>query len=284
MVGPLRRLISRLIWSLPDWVLLRLLSMRHTLSGTDVEGVLVNDGGVYMVMERGTGRTIAVPHRLRLAVFNPGIGARLRSLAESYCLETSMIKPGDLVIDCGANCGELGLWVRALGARYMAFEPDPAAFAALKHNVGAGHASSRALSDETGTAVLAMATATADSSLVGVNKRGGLNIPVHTIRLDDVVRDQGVESIRVLKVEAEGFEPEVLNGAIEALGLTDIVTVDAGPERQGHNTVPEVTRILVSRGFLLRAANLRSGRFLFVSARVIDCDPRPSSCFERRDH
>ena len=44
----------------------------------------------------------------------------------------SMLKPGDLVLDCGANVGAVTGPLAETGATVHAFEPDPFAFEKLK--------------------------------------------------------------------------------------------------------------------------------------------------------
>lgn len=44
-------------------------------------------------------------------------------------------RPGELWLDLGANVGAFTVWAIAHGAKVVAFEPEPANFAMLKHNV-----------------------------------------------------------------------------------------------------------------------------------------------------
>ena len=57
-------------------------------------------------------------------------------------------------------------------------------------------------------------------------------MPIEVIALDSLSIDT---PIKVFKVEAEGYEPEVLEGAIETLKLVEYVTVDFGAERGKNN-------------------------------------------------
>jgi len=61
----------------------------------------------------------------------------------------AMLKPGDLVMDCGANVGKITTQVACTGAAVLAYEPDPFAFGQLSkscadlpnvalHNVAVG--------------------------------------------------------------------------------------------------------------------------------------------------
>ncbi|MFK7879807.1 FkbM family methyltransferase [Roseobacter sp.] len=51
-----------------------------------------------------------------------------KGLMQGIC---SMLKPGDVALDCGANVGDVTLMLAQTGADVQAFEPDPYAFARL---------------------------------------------------------------------------------------------------------------------------------------------------------
>lgn len=56
-----------------------------------------------------------------------------KSWAEGYMTAiTAMLKPGDLVMDCGANMGVVTAVLAATGADVIAYEPDPFAFGTLQ--------------------------------------------------------------------------------------------------------------------------------------------------------
>ena len=68
------------------------------------------------------------------------------------------------------------------------------------------------------------------------------------------------KNIKLLKIEAEGAEPEVLSGAIATLKNTEYISVDYGNERgkDGLSTVVEVVNILISNNFeFIGDSNLR---------------------------
>ena len=50
--------------------------------------------------------------------------------------------------------------------------------------------------------------------------------PVEVIRLDDYMQQAGVESINLLKIDTQGFEPEVLEGLGSRLENVDIVLTE----------------------------------------------------------
>ena len=56
-----------------------------------------------------------------------------KAWAEGYMTAiTAMLKPGDLVMDCGANMGVVTTVLAATGADVLAYEPDPYAFSVLE--------------------------------------------------------------------------------------------------------------------------------------------------------
>jgi FkbM family methyltransferase len=166
-------------------------------------------------------------------------------------------------VDVGAHSGELGLWAERFGLNYLGIEPDPVAFGALKRNLPGAFLEQVAVGAEGGSAEFSLATSTGDSSLaVGGRK----TISVKLEKLDDVVsRSFPGGKIDLLKIEAEGFEPEVLSGATETLKRTSLLTVDAGAERLGESTAPACVNLLLDSGFKLRRVFLRRGIFLFSS-------------------
>lgn len=190
-------------------------------------------------------------------------------LFQKYCLDEEL-RPGDVLIDVGANCGELSLAALERGCIVLSIEPDPNAFAALERNLATYDDSVRfavAASNSTGRAVLHISTDSADSSIIPPQWRllGRATVRVvPTSRLDDLVPQVPLAQDRqmVLKVEAEGFEPEVLAGASTLIqGQVHFVAVDAGPERLGKDTIRETTQFLTKAGFAtcLRVNNIVTG-------------------------
>ena len=223
----------------------------------------VDSDGYYFVEDEESGRRVFVSHPRRLAYYRKGIPARLTNLARESCVEDLEFKPSDQVVDVGAHSGEFGLWVRQFGVSYLGIEPDPVAYGALARNLPDSTLQPVAIGAKAGHASFSLATSTGDSSLeVGAGK----SITVQVKTLDDVVAQVFPKGpIALLKIEAEGFEPEVLQGGAKTLGRTELVTVDAGEERSGLSTAPACVNSLLSSGFRLRRVFLRRGIFLFSS-------------------
>lgn len=129
------------------------------------------------------------------------------------------IRPGDVVIDAGAHIGEYTRQFAARGARVYAFEPHPAAYAALAlraRTLPNVTCVNKALWDEAGSAQLyfhqrGRSLEWADSASLMACKRNidaESFVTVETVRLADVIADIG--RVRFLKMDIEGAEYRVL--------------------------------------------------------------------------
>lgn len=223
----------------------------------------VDESGYYFVEDPETHQRVFVSHPRRLGYYTKGINARLANLAKEYCVDDLSFRPTDRVVDVGAHSGEFGLWASQFGVSYLGIEPDPIAHGALSRNLSDSHLESSAIGAEAGSAVFSLATSTGDSSFA---TQSGKTITVEVKTLDEVVnRVFPSGAIALLKIEAEGFEPEVLSGASSTLERTALVTIDAGEERSGQSTAPACVNLLLASGFQLRRVFLRRGIFLFSS-------------------
>ena len=88
-----------------------------------------------------------------------------------------------------------------------------------------------ALADNSGFSDFYVKSNSTDSSLI--EPAGGYTnkINVKTITLDQFCADNNVEKIKLFKLEAEGSEPEILNGSRKAIKKIEYVALDGGAER-----------------------------------------------------
>ena len=86
-------------------------------------------------------------------------------------------------------------------------------------------------------------------------------ITVETKTLDSF----NFENIKLIKLEAEGHEIEVLKGSVNTLKNTEYITVDYGPEKgkEGNMTLPEVTNFLFKENFIIENASSNRYTCLF---------------------
>lgn len=207
------------------------------------------DGEMFLVAE---GREeLAVARKSRLHFHIRGIEARRNTLKKEYLIPDNFFHPGDTVVDCGANIGEFALICAAEGANVFAFEPDKIDFAALERNSREKsiYPIQRALWNETKSLTFYDSNDEGDSSLIRP-ARSTSNYQVKAQKLDDTP-ELPDGPIRLVKLEAEGAEPEILQGMEKTLCRVQYITVDMGPERGASkdNTVSECTSTLYDSGF-----------------------------------
>tara|TARA_X000000368_G_C23055308_1_gene723565 strand:+ start:170 stop:1033 length:864 start_codon:yes stop_codon:yes gene_type:complete len=184
-----------------------------------------------------------------------GIEKQTKDIFELYMLDKIEFNSGDTVVDCGANVGELyqGLKNNINNLNYIGFEPDPIVFRCLEKNVISNNIKlyQRALSNKSTIEKLYISTEGADTSLVYLENKE--SIEIETIPLDEL----NLSNVKLIKIDAEGFELEVLQGAKNTLKSTKYVSVDFGPEKgtEGINTIPEVSNFLYENNFRMFFAN-----------------------------
>lgn len=220
------------------------------------------------------GDKLFVARGSRVKLFRNGIGPREEQLVSEYLLNQVTFCPGDLVIDVGANIGEVS---RLLARRHeiipVAIEPDPQEFEALKANLesAGGHALNELLWSEVTDLDFYDGNDSGDSSVFPT--QAGLRATKRTTTtLDAVMRAAGLENspVRLLKLEAEGAEPEILDGATSTLRRTEYVVADVGPERglaQKTTLVPVLERLQVS-GFIPVDVHSRRLTMLFRKSAI----------------
>jgi len=131
----------------------------------------------------------------------------------------SVLRPGNKVIDVGANLGWFTLLSAALvgeEGRVIALEPEPHTFSFLKRSIERNHFANvlplkQVASDLDGTRTLFLhQDDTLGNSIVRDFGSGGTE--VSSTKLDTLARNYGLDTIDLVKVDAEGAEPEVISG------------------------------------------------------------------------
>jgi FkbM family methyltransferase len=179
--------------------------------------------------------------------------AHAKGLLQGIC---SMLKPGDLVMDCGANVGDVTAPLAATGAEVQCFEPDPYAFDRLSkrfcdtpnvtlHNVAVG--------TREGTVTLHRApnfdekprgASVKSTILEGGRGVGTAEEDMVEVRLMDFIQHLEQETKRAgeiafLKMDIEGAELEILE-VMETKGLFEPIrcTVAETHERKFRDLRP----------------------------------------------
>lgn len=210
------------------------------------------EGDHYVI--RTDGRDVAVASALRWMMYRRGWANRLERLSWQFGVgERVTVAAGDTVIDIGANIGEFSLAQAARGARAFPVEGDPRVFACLQRNVagvaGITPVSALLWKEETDLTFYSEPRK-ADSSIFRPQSEetvAAITLPATT--LDKLAERHGLDRIDLVKCDAEGAEPEVIEGGRDVLARARQVAFDTGAERLGQETSDDVERLLRGLGF-----------------------------------
>jgi FkbM family methyltransferase len=214
-------------------------------------------------------------HTARARRYSNGVGQFLDSLHGSYLLDRVPLRPSDWVLDCGANVGEVSLALlrREPSLNIVAVEPEAleADCADLNLYQGRPRTVRGVLWHEETTLKFYSAAATADSSTIEPPKYDAVReVPATTV--DALLTRMQCQRLRLLKLEAEGAEPEILQGAMGSLERIDYIAADLGPERgvRQEETATPVINLLLARGFEIVSMRFDRVVVLFRNRRAID--------------
>ena len=94
-----------------------------------------------------------------------------------------------------------------------------------------------------------------DSSIIPINKFSK-KISIKTTTLNEVIEKINGR-IKLLKIEAEGAEPEILEGLSNKLNMVEYITIDCGFERgiNQDSTISECSNYLIKNNFSMVGFN-----------------------------
>jgi FkbM family methyltransferase len=197
--------------------------------------------GVVPVRINGTDRLVLPFSLRRLRQYEP----------EVWNSFLSQVTAGDLFVDVGANLGLYAIAAAKRGARVVAFEPDPNVARQLRWLARFNRVKVRTVQalvgSQPGTAPLAMRSSpvSGNTDLQLAPRTRYAAVPV--VPLDDVLVG---EHVTVLKIDVEGAELEVLQGARRILQTVRVLLVELHPDAlslRGHN-VDDVAELLAQSG------------------------------------
>ena len=195
----------------------------------------------------------------------------INKLIYSYCLENITFEDNDVIIDCGANVGELGLFFtqKNLNVRYIGFEPSKKEYLVCKLNNPESEILNLGLWNEKNELNFYIKSDTADSSLFQIEDYIDIDT-INVDRLDNIIDSEKYQFIKLLKIDAEGAEPEILMGASKLLNKIKYITVDVGPERglSLESPTKAIIEILFKNNFALLYENLERPSMLFENQNI----------------
>lgn len=177
-----------------------------------------------------------------------------------YYDATPMVIPhsNDTVVEAGVHHGNDSAMFAKLADQVVGFEPSPRNFKKAKNNLRRFDnitLHNKGLWDEKSELEIQHGESGGDDGFLtpdsGANEVGE-NIPVNT--LEEFVDSLDIGEVNFLKIEAEGAEPEIING----LGKIrpEKIVVNADEERDGESPINEIMHPLQSMGYNLVAMSL----------------------------
>lgn len=164
-----------------------------------------------------------------------------------------LIEEGDTVIDVGALIGGFSFrFKEKVGSTGIvhAFEPNGQAFECLKHNCPGVVCHNLGLSNETKTLHFCRDSCNAGASYLD----SGSGEMVNVVPLDHFFHSGGFrwQRLKVIKIDVEGMEPEVLAGAEKIIRTFKpylFTEVNHGALRRQHHTWKDIVRLPLSLGY-----------------------------------
>ena len=174
----------------------------------------------------------------------------------------------NLVLDVGANVGQYGDEMRAVGykGRMVSFEPLAREFEQLSRRADGDKlwkTVNRALGESDGTADIHVSGNSVSSSLLGILPRHIRSVPtsaytknetIQIARIDTVFQDHYQAGDRVLlKLDTQGYEYQVLQGATASLPKIVGIQIEMSlvPLYDGEKRFSEMVPYLTDMGFSL---------------------------------
>ncbi|PQA85671.1 FkbM family methyltransferase [Hyphococcus luteus] len=198
-----------------------------------------------------SGMRVYVPSPLRWKLYKKGWRARLDQLEREYGVGQHVsLKPGDVIVDIGANAGEFAHVAARYGATIHCIEPDPRALVCLKANIEGlpdACAHDALIWKENGEISFFSAPERADSSVFDEGQ--GPESLRRAVTLERFCADNAITHIDLLKCDAEGAEPEVLEGVGAMFAHIRVIALDTGAERKGERTHEACRAILEANEF-----------------------------------
>ncbi len=189
---------------------------------------------------------------------------------DQYC-GREFIKNNSIIIDVGANIGIFTLFAAHLsrGGKIYAFEPATKTFNILNRTIVANnltpniHTINKALGDEDGRAIL----------LVGADEVGGANLidkslclsgkedifniseEVSMTTLDKFIGENNIKKVDFIKIDAEGYEKQIIKGAREVIKkFSPVIACSAYHLKNDETEIPKLV-LSINKNYNYRLEN-----------------------------
>lgn len=255
----LKRLIRNIIYNFNDKTFCFFYNLISRLRHQS-KNYLINDGEKFILKEKNFKWSFS--HKKRGFIYLNGIWKRGKELHKKYKIQNIKFKNDDIVIDIGANVGDFYLGFEQK-IKYYAYEPSPKCFSCLVFNIKNQNLYNLGVSNsEIENIDFYLKDESADSSILPINDYDK-KISIETTTLDREI-DKIQQRIKLIKLEAEGYEPEILQELKKNLNFVEYITVDCGFERgiKRESTIAECSNYLIKNNFKMIDFGSSSARII----------------------
>ena len=189
-------------------------------------------------------------------------------------LLNDFLRPGDVFVDVGANIGYLSLIASSIVSKdgmVVAFEPDPRASICFRNNIALNGIDNiilieKVCSNEEGKAKLSLAShlgwSTATRNTASLDIIG--QIEANQCTLDDVFTGDllNENTIRLIKIDAEGYEPYILEGAnaiIERNETAFIIEINHERLMGDNHSLRDILKLFGDKNYFVYWINEKRG-------------------------
>lgn len=237
------------------------------LLGWRIKTLNIMENNIYELID-DKNDTILFTRRGRIRRYKKGINKKIQSLQDEYLTQRLDIRKESIVLDIGANIGEFSKYWSDKGHLVVAFEPDSREYMVLRQNNEMGVNHNIGLWDTNKVLRFYLNNESGDSSFLPKNESDNF-VDLEVNRLDDMGLED--EDIGLIKLEAEGAEPEIINGGLTIFRKAQFVSVDVGEERGSNreSTMVDVLGLMIPLGFNVIAYNPSRQSLLFQNRKKV---------------
>jgi FkbM family methyltransferase len=174
-------------------------------------------------------------------------------------LDEFKIKEKDIVIDIGAHIGYFSIYssINAKNGKIFAFEPYSKSFEVLKKNLEINEITNVipqnvGVTKELGTSILYFKKNFAIGNSIYKNTDLDSKVEIKTISVHDIIKNNNLQKINVLKLDCEGAEYQILlNLDHQTLEKIDKIVSEMHPRIENFK-IEDVKEFLIINGFDVR--------------------------------
>ena len=188
-----------------------------------------------------------------LSSYGKGFKKRKEKVLSHFLIKDLEFGKNDFIIDVGASIGDFYMCFDK-EINYYGYEPSSEAFSTLEYNVKNKNLYNLAVSNSDNKSVDFFLTDIFGASSIlpfnkYTNKKFTKKTIVETITLDSII-DQIQNKIKLIKIEAEGLEPEVLEGLKKNINNVEYISIDCGERGiEKKSTKTDCSSYLIKNNF-----------------------------------